>query len=142
MNAFYIKTSGLDEVAIKNGLAWLVRECRCKKKAGIIATLQLQSIRNVLQNMNVPTDSINAFLESKVLKIEDVDIQLMTIRKPASLYHDGIGLVIHPTPQLLQIIDKMPALDTVLVIPWLIDECQEWLDQKHSTQYRSSQNGE
>lgn len=136
MNVFFVRTNGLDEIAILNGTRWLVRQCKNEKKEGVIAAAQQQSIDNVLRKLGVSNTNINNFFRNGCIQIDEAAIRLLTIGNPIPEEHDGIILAVHPRRELLTTFDDWPNIASILVIPWIMSYCQEWLRNHNAIEVR------
>jgi hypothetical protein len=136
MNVYFVRTNGLDEIAILNGFRWLIRQCANKEKVGIVATPQQQSLANVLRNLKISNMNIKGFFQDKCIRIDEAAIQLLNSKMEIPYGHEGIILAVYPNKQLLATIDKMTNIASILVIPRIMSECQEWLTNKNACEIR------
>ncbi len=68
-------------------------------------------------------------------------------RKPMRFYtkltlprsaHGAVVLAVHPDKKLMTAIDSLPGVHALLVVPWNIDDVQDWIDAHGPTDMRSS----
>lgn len=133
MNVYYFDTYGQDDTAILGGLKWLFKKCLENNTGGIIATVQKNSLENALINLGVDKKTVTTFLKNEKLIVGKTILNLMTNRNSLSKYHEGNLLVVHPDQKLLLKISEMSNITNTLVIPWNMEECRQWLEEKNAS---------
>lgn len=133
MSVYYINTNGPDDIAILNGLRWLIQQCKNTEKEGIIATPQKNSLQATLVNFGLSNKSVSDFLKTEILQSGQISLRLLTPQNSIPRYHDGIVLVVHPNERILKTIDNLSNLTNILVIPWNLEECRVWLEKYNAT---------
>ena len=121
--------------AIINGIAWLIQlaESDTSKRSALLAVPTLLNLRGDISSI-IGDKAVTRFNKGQTVILNNlVEVSLLTERK--NLYSwNGPILAIYPTKKLLDKIDSLPDVTDVLVIPWNIQEVQDWIDTWAATE--------
>jgi len=131
--SFFINSHGPDKPAIERGLKWLFNICMGK-------TCEGRGLVAVPQKSNISEGVVSEVLGEKVSKVLAKDdkvfmpigppgfeLHLMTKRKEVRNW-EGPVLAIYPDEDLLNKLDAVNGVTEVLVIPWLKEEAEDWIE--------------
>lgn len=119
-SAFYIDTEGSGEDGVKWGLQWL----RDQGGRGLIAVNILDSLDNL--PLGLTTQDIKALKGGSSVVHGAIDLTAWSKRTLETQW-SGPVLVIHPSSALLDEVDKLNLVTSVLVVPLLKSEVQAWI---------------
>ncbi len=113
-----------DSILFNRGLEWLVQHA--KVSGGWVAVNRREDIGNIAKHTGLGRFVV--FHKPNVTRtiMQDCLVELVT---RFSVPSDGIGrplLVFHPTVDFLAILDSIPNIQKMLVIPWIAEEVDTW----------------
>lgn len=121
--------------AIIKGVAWLVQLAKsdASKRSALLAVPTHLNLRGDISSV-IGDKAVTRFNKGQTVMLKDlVEVSLLTERKVLYSWN-GPVLAIYPTKRLLDEIDSLPGVTDVLVIPWTIQEVQNWIDTWAATE--------
>jgi hypothetical protein len=121
--------------AIIKGIAWLIQlaESDTSKRSALLAVPTHSNLRGYISSV-IGDKAVARFNKGQTVILNDlVEVYLLTERKVLYSWN-GPVLAIYPTKRLLDKIDSLPGVTDVLVIPWTIQEVQDWIDTWAATE--------
>ncbi len=124
--SFFVGLEKPDPILFHQGLEWLVDNARSKDGSGWIAVNQRENIGNIAKHPGFGRLAI--FHKRGVTRtmLSDCFIELVT---KFSIPNEGLNrplLVFHPTTEFLSMIEQIPNIQKILVIPFLAGEVDNW----------------
>ncbi len=121
----WIKTHGPDRRALERAIGWLGERAKGSAKA-YIAVNTKQTIENI--DDTIGRDVAQKLIAGKPVTFSGVHLEIFTLRTtPGSVA--GPILALYPKKDLLDVIDDMPGLGDVLVVPWVLSDVEPWVAQ-------------
>jgi hypothetical protein len=121
----WIKPHGPDHRALERAIGWLGGRAKGSAKA-YIAVNTKQVIENIADTIG--RDVAQKLIAGKPVAILGVHLEIFTLRTtPGSVA--GPILALYPKKDLLDVIDDMPGLGDVLVVPWVLSDVEPWVAQ-------------
>ena len=127
-SSFYIKSEGPNKTAVVNGFQWLSELGKNdeEKRSALLAVPLKSNLQGVISSV-IGEQATKAIAKDNRLQLADVKISLITQRDKVYSW-DGPVLAIYPNKKLLDKIDDLSGVTDVLVIPWVPDEVEYWID--------------
>jgi hypothetical protein len=119
----FIDTEGRDDDALRLGLAWLFDRARRSQRGGVIAVHGLANVERLPPVL--PAPAARALARDKRLRLDDVELELMTARYQPRSYPLGPTLAIWANDQRLEQIEELQPI-AVCAIPWSRNGLDDW----------------
>ncbi|GEM_PF-1646479 len=115
-----------DSQRFSKGMDWLIKEAKAAQGTGWVAANNRETIGRIARHPGLGRFAI--FYKPAVTKvlIADCIIEIVTRSRIPS---DGLGrpmLAVHPTPDFLNMLEAVPNIQKMLVIPWIAEEVDAW----------------
>lgn len=124
--------------AIRNGFAWLIQLSKSdtSKSAALLAAPTQSTLRGDISSVIGDKAMSNLTRGHAVTLNSSAKVSLLTERTVLYSWNGPI-LAICPTKKLLDKIDGLIGVTDVLVIPWILQEVQYWIDTWAATELGS-----
>lgn len=122
---FWINTTGPDLDALREGFRWLNATATAGHR-GLVAVVAKNTLGGVI------TEVLGESITKALAKGDEIrlpgggSMRLMTERSIPHAWRGDVVLAIHPPPSLLDVIDGLPGVTAVLVIPWSASDVELW----------------
>ena len=127
--AIYLPTNVAGRSEIEAGFNWLLQLVKSdpKKKSALLAVPVLDNLNHDIATL-LGEKQVKALAEGKPITINSsLELSLLTERKQIYSW-PGPVLAIFPSKKLLDAIDELPDVTDILVIPWVMEKVQYWID--------------
>lgn len=128
----YIDAHGPDQTALRRGFQWLqdLAAGDPDKAAALVVVPQMANLTSMKDNLTAVIGEANTkeFVKGESVTVGGATISVMTTKNAVASW-DGPVLVIYPRPTLLDQVDALSGKTDVLVIPWVRQEVQPWIDK-------------
>ncbi len=122
---FWINTTGPDFDALREGMRWLNATATAGHR-GLVAVVAKDTLGGVI------TDALGENVTKALAKGLEIrlpsggSMRLMTGKSIPHAWCGDVILAIHAPPSLLDVIDGLPGVAAVLVIPWIASDVELW----------------
>ena len=134
-SSYYIESHGPSSTAIGAGLAWL-------NQSGSKSTLVAVNGLAVLDSLTPVTSDafVKTLKKDKSARLNTNLVVSLLTEKETRYSWDGPLLALYPSPKLLDKIDGITGVTSVLVVPWLATEVEPWIKTWSALPLGSTQN--
>ena len=133
--AFYIRSEGTNEVAVRRGIQWLLDLGRAnpRKRSALLAVPARGNLRGVISDV-LGVENAKILSDGGTLRMNGVvDLALLTKLKMVSQW-DGPVLAVYPARDMLNSIDAISGVTDMLLVPWNIKEVEFWINAWSATE--------
>lgn len=135
---WFIDSHGPDTSALKTAFSWLLKKigASSENRRGLLVVHGKGNLESTVGAVFGPAVAKKLGKENQV-RIRGSAIELMTERiKPYGW--SGPVLAVHPSPRLLDMVDSLSTPSEILVVPWLRDEVEPWIQMWGARELGSS----
>lgn len=123
---YFVGLEKPDPVLFHQGLLWLLDNATASRDSGWVAVNQRESIRNIAK---YPGFGRFAIFHKRGVTRTMLSDRLIELVTKFSIPDDGLNrpmLVFHPTMDFLSMVERIPNIQKILVIPYLAAEVDNW----------------
>ena len=131
---FYFDNTQIIE-PVQVGVDWLFNRAKVKKDCWLAV--------NAIENLHIIAEKYPGLSELKKLdneffkcNINGINTRLILANKIPSSGKDLPLLAIHPDKEYLTDLDNITNIDTMMVIPWVPHEIEDWITQRKAKLYQ------
>lgn len=122
---FWINTTGPDLDALREGFRWLNATATAGHR-GLVAVAAKNNLNGVIREVLGENVTKALAKDDEILLPSGGSMRLMTERSIPHAWRGDVILAIHAPPSLLDVIDALPGVSAVLVIPWIASDVELW----------------
>jgi len=135
---YWLDTEGPDPKAIGKALLWLIKGTP-SGTTSILAVPGLDTLMNgTIEALIGPGPAKNLAKGGVMTLPSGGSVTAMTERKTPSGWEGGPVLAAYPTKRLLDMIDDLPLVTDVFVVPWVKDEVSGWVKKWGASEYEGA----
>jgi hypothetical protein len=128
---YYIHTERTDVNDIKLGFEWLIKQIQSSRSpiTGFLCVPTINNLRGLITSV-IGERAVSSLVSGKGLSVPNSSSNIMLITQRRIDYHqyNGPMLVFYPDKKMLDLIDSIQGIISVLVVPWLMKDIQPWID--------------
>lgn len=142
-NSEFINSEGPNEEALEQGLVWLkeLGDNYADKQNALLAVNTKSQLEGVFSSV-VGEQVAKEVNNKNPVTLGDVKIELMTQRIDPKDWNGGPILALYPDKDLLDKIDSLHGVTDILVIPWLRDEVEFWIQTWGASELNGNTSGD
>ena len=135
---WFIDSYGPDTSALKTAFSWLLKkiDAQSENRRGLLVVHGKGNLGGTVEVV-LGSAAVKKLGKDKKVRVRGNVIELMTERiKPYAW--SGPVLAVHPSPKLLDLVDSLSTPSEILVVPWIREEVEPWVQMWGARELGSS----